>query len=561
MAELIKNSNKKEFIENKFKTEKKFNILLELLFKTSIFLLIGIIISKVFSYLYKIIIARYLGADLFGLYSLSLAIVLFFAAVCGLGISEGVLRFISFYRGTNQKNKIRYIFRISYKILIISTISGSLLLFFLSDFISVTIFKNPNMTLFIKIFSLLIPIWVLAIFFINIMIAFEKIKQQAIIEKILQSSAKLFFLIFFIFLGLKTNAIIFSFFLGVLVFFLSGFLYCKYKLPDIFISYNLQKNEKKEILKNLFSYSIPLMLFWTISSIFYWSDSLMIGFFKNTYYVGVYNAAIPIASLLVLAPELFIQLFFPIINKEYARKNILLIKRLSKKVAKWIFIINFPAFFLMMFFPGTIINFFFGEEYLSGIIALRFLLIGNLFFSLFIISDRLLSMAGKTKILLMDLLIVGILNIILNFFFIPKSVIFGIDNLNGITGASIATAISMIIFNLILMIHGKYYTSIIPLNKDFIKIFYINIIPISILLVLKSFIEITTFSMILITITFFSAYILLLFLMNGLDKNDFIVLKTLKDKFWKNNHKKNIVKSQKDPLVLPSTKVGCLLSF
>ena len=64
------------------------------------------------------------------------------------------------------------------------------------------------------------------------------------------------------------------------------------------------------------------MLFWTVSSVFYWTDSLVIGFFKTTVEVGIYNAAIPLAALLTLAPELFIQLLFPIITKEYAKKNL-----------------------------------------------------------------------------------------------------------------------------------------------------------------------------------------------------------------------------------------------
>jgi len=510
------------------------------MFKTSIFIFIGIIISKVFSYIYKIIIARYLGVDIFGLYSLSLVIILLFAAISGFGLSEGVLRYISLYRGKNENQKIRYIFRLSSRLLLFSTILTALISFFLAEFISITIFKNPDLIIWIKIFSFLIPMWVFSIFFMNIMISFEKIKQQTVLEKIVQSSAKLFFLLIFIFLGLKTNAVIFSWVLGVSVFFLSTFLYCKYKLSNIFLDYHLEESEKNKISKSLISYSVPIMFFGIISSIFYWTDSLIIGFFKTTAEVGIYNAAIPLAALLLLAPELFIQLLFPIITKEYARKNVTLIKKLSKQIGKWVFIINIPLFFLMIFFPGAIINIFFGSDYLSGISALRFLLIGNLFFSIFIISDRLLLMSGKTKILLMDLVIAGVLNLILNILLVPKDYIFGIENLNGINGAAMATAISMISFNLLLMFHAKYYTNVIPVGKKFLRIFLISLIPISLLFILKSVVEINTFSMIIITILFFTTYFLLLFLMKGLDKNDLLIVETLKEKLSRKipNHSK-----------------------
>ena len=520
--------------------EKKFNNLLKLMFETSIFILVGILISKIFSYLYKIIIARYLGANIFGLYSLSLVTILLFAAISGFGISEGVLRYISLYRGKNEKNKIRYIFRLSSKLLLFSTIIIALISFLLSDFISLVIFKNQALAIWLKIFSFLIPLWVFSIFFMNIMIAFERIKQQTIIEKIIQSSAKFFFLVFFIFLGLKTNAVIFSFFLGIFIFFLSTFIYCKYKLSNVFIEYHLKKSKRIQILTNLISYSVPIMFFGIISNIFYWTDSLVIGFFKTTIDVGIYNAAIPLAALLTLAPELFIQLLFPIITKEYAKKNLDLIKKLSIQIGKWIFIINLPIFFLMIFFPGTIINFFFGDEYLSGINSLRFLLIGNLFFSIFIISNKLLEMVGKSKILLTDLLIAGALNLILNIILVPKNYIFGIENLNGINGAAIATTISMILFNLLLMFHARYYTSVIPIGKEFFRIFLISLIPLSILFILRSAIQLTAFSMIVLTIFFLLTYVLSLFLFRGLDKNDLIILESMKNKFLKKVKHKNI---------------------
>lgn len=510
---------------------KNFDKILERLFETSIFIFIGIMISKIFSYIYKIIIARYLGADIYGLYSLSLVIVLLFASVSGLGISEGILRYISLYRGKEEKNKIRYIFRYSSKILFISTIIASLLLFSLSDFISIKIFNNPSLSFFLKVFSFVIPIWIFSGYFMNIMIAFEKVKQQTAIEKIVQSFAKLFFLLLFLFIGLKTNAVIFSFFIGVFIFFISTLLYCKYNIPEIFAKYNLKNPEKNKISRNLFSYSIPIMFFGLVFYIFYWTDSLMIGYFKSTTEVGIYNAAIPIAFLLSLAPELFITLLFPIINKEYANNNISIITNLSKQIGKWILIINIPIFLIMVFFPEQIINIFFGKEYLSASIPLIFLLIGNFVASLLTISNRLLLMAGKTKTLLADLVLTCILNFFLNLWLIPKDKIFNINNSNGLSGAAISTAISVIIFYLLLMIHAKKSTGIIPLRKDLLKILFITIIPAIIMLVIKSLIEINMTYFILLSIFFVCFYILLIFLMKGLDKDDILVINSAKNRF------------------------------
>ena len=88
-------------------------------------------------------------------------------------------------------------------------------------------------------------------------------------------------------------------------------------------------------------------------TLLYWVDTLVIGRFKGVETVGFYNAAVPIISLLSIFPALFIQLFFPMITKEYSRKNMSLIKQLSKQVNKWIVVLNLPLFLIIFIFYFT----------------------------------------------------------------------------------------------------------------------------------------------------------------------------------------------------------------
>src|SRR3990167_5022972 len=95
---------------------------LNLILKSSIIVLAGFILSKIFGYVYRIIIARHFGPEIYGLFSLATLIVGWVVAVAGLGFTEGILRYASLYRGKNELNKIRYVFRFSSKILLLSTI-------------------------------------------------------------------------------------------------------------------------------------------------------------------------------------------------------------------------------------------------------------------------------------------------------------------------------------------------------------------------------------------------------------------------------------------------------
>ncbi len=512
------------------KQEKKLNSSLRLLFKTSLFIFVAILLSKIFSYVYRIIIARHFGAEVYGLFSLAIIIIGWFGAIASLGLIEGILRYISLYRGKNEIKKIKYAFRISSKILIISTLITAAISFLLADFISISIFHNPNLIIYLKIFSFMIPFWVFGVYFISIMMSFEKIKQQSFLDGIVHNAIKVLSIVFLIFIGFKTNAVIFSFFLGVFFLFLLSYLYCKYKLSEIFKHAYLKQKTKNKIFKSLISYSWPLMFFGILIGIFYWTDSFIIGYFKSATEVGFYNVAVPIALFLTLAPDLFIQLFFPIITKEYARKNFQLIKELSKQIGKWIFMINIPLFLLVISFPGAIIKIMFGAEYLVAATALRLLLIGSLFSSMFIISNRLISMIGKSKLILIDLVIASIINIILNIWLVPMNSILGINNSLGINGAAIATVISIIIFNSLLMIQARHYTSIIPLRRKMLRIFLISLIPFLVLLFLKKLVVINILSIIILSAIFFLLYFILLILFKGFDRNDLVIISSIKKK-------------------------------
>jgi O-antigen/teichoic acid export membrane protein len=240
--------------------------------------------------------------------------------------------------------------------------------------------------------------------------------------------------------------------------------------------------------------------------------------FKGATDVGIYNAAIPISTLLAIPTLVFIYMFFPIVNKEYARGNKRTIKDLSQQVGKWILAINIPIFALIMLFPEEFLRIFFGEQYIGASTALRLLSIGAIFLAFSEVSNRLIGMSGKSKILLIDLAIVASINVILNILLVPKY---------GINGAALATMLSFILITLLFNYHSYKILSIIPLRRKVVNLLFASLLPAIIIYYLKSILPITTLSFILIALGYIILYLLLSFLFNGFDKNDLSVIKDL----------------------------------
>ncbi len=495
---------------------------LKLIAKTSMIVFIGIILSKILTYIYRIIIARHFGPEVYGLFSLGLMILSLTVIFSKLGLPQGNLRYISFYRGKKQINKIRHIFQSSLILLFFSSIICGITLFFLSNFISINIFHNPDLIIFLKFFSMVVPLSVLLSIFIHILIAYEKISWFSFIFNVLQNLVKVIVIVFLIIIGFKINAVIFSYILGIFIAVVVAFFVCKYNIPEVFKKYKLNKKTKSKISKELFSYSWPLLFFGFIILMFNLTDSFVIGYLKTVKDVGFYNVAVNISLLLVIIPELFIHLFFPLVTKEYSKNNFKLIKELSQQVGKWIFILTLPLLILILLFPGALINILFGSQYLIAENALRFLSIGIFFAVICTISRNLLSMLGKSKLILFDIILASTINIILNFILISKY---------GINGAAIATMVSIIFLNLIFLFQARHYLSFIPLRRKVINVFIVSIISTTLLILIKTqFTVINIFNLILFSSFFIFSYIILMFVTSCLDKEDIMILKAIKGK-------------------------------
>src|SRR3989344_4545818 len=510
------------------KKESTFNKSLSILAKSSIWVFAGVILSKILGYAYRVIVARYYGPEVYGLLVLSLTISGWFALFSLLGFDTGVLRYLSLYSAKKQDNKISYIVKFSLSLLLVTGIAAGILLFSFSDIIAEKIFSNSQLSIFLKLFSLTIPLTSLKTVFFPLMQVYGKYGWVLFASKILDPLVKVIALVTLTFLGINSINVPISYLLAAIFVSLFAYLFCRISFKKIF---KIKPKKNKQLAKNIFHYSWPLLFFTLSMFLFHQEDSFMIGLLKTVEDVGFYNAAVPIALLLVTSVTLFSYMFFPVITQQYAKGNKEIVKQLSQQTGKWAYILSLPLFILFIVFPGVFIKILFGEEYLVAINALRFLSIGAMFTSVFDISKQLLSMKGKSKLILKDILFILVLNAILNLIFIP---------IYGITGAAIATMTSMIILGLIFAFQSWKILGIVPLRRKMINITIVALIPTGLLLLIKQIIEINLFTLIILGILFISIYILLIMSTGCLDKNDKLILNLIKEKLSINKKVKQV---------------------
>jgi len=403
----------------------------------------------------SVIIARMLGPQGRGIYSLAILLPGLLAVFTNLGIGPASV----FYIG-KKKYSPKEVFGTNIifagLISIFTIIIGLIIVFFFSD----KLFPGvPKECLFLALS--VIPLHFFSSFSVNILLGLQKIKKYNFIQ-LIQNFIFLFLIVIFL-LGLRfgvkavITANILSAFVGCTVLFFQT----KKETNGIVFSLN------REILRDFFSYGSKVYLGNIFSFLHYKIDMFMVNIFLNPVAVGFYSIAVTLAEKIGLISESTGTILFPQVSSETNKERL---NKFTPLVCRnTLFITMLCAIFLFLIGRWLIILLY-SKEFSDSVLPFQILLIGSITISGWRILANDLYGRGKP---LLNSYITGvsvIINIILNIIFIPKF---------GISGASWATAISYTIALIMITIvysriSGNRITDILFVKKSDLK-YYKNI--------------------------------------------------------------------------------------
>lgn len=191
-------------------------------------------------------------------------------------------------------------------------------------------------------------------------------------------------------------------------------------------------------VREMTRFSAPLVVSTLLSVLLTQTDTIMLGYFKSSSAVGVYSAAYPLATGMLIVLSSFGFMFLPLASRLDADGNREDIGTIYPLTTKWIFIVTFPAFLLFTVFSADTLSIFFGPAYERGGLALSILAVG--FFSNAIAgrTREVVSALGATTIILVANGLAFVLNVGLNVVLIPR---FSFE------GAAVASAIANVALN------------------------------------------------------------------------------------------------------------------
>ncbi|MFM6198276.1 MAG: flippase [Dolichospermum sp.] len=411
-------------------------------------------ISSLFiTYLLQVLLARWMGKIEYGIYEYVMAWTLFLTIPAGLGLPRTTVRLIAEYKVNQDFGSLHGVFKGSWLLILLGSLTVSLVV------LGIVLFINHDHE-FVYAIPLLVGIWILPLqalvtLYKGVATALEQIALAYIPSDIIYPTLVLGagFIIWQNHHSLNSLPLIIL--AGVILFVVTTvqFLLVRRKFNHEFIP-TTPVYTYREWLK----LSLTLLIQQSFFVILDQSDILMVGSLIGPESAGIYNAAIKTAEWTGLALLTLNMVASPRFATLYAQKDISGLQKLVSEANMWIFIPTTLISVCLLLFTEPILSIF-GADFISANWTLKVLVIGRLVDALCGSVGSLMVMTGHQNKSLPVFGWCALMNIALNAIAIPHL---------GMTGAAIATSITMITWNIWLSVLVIKYVKVNPAIFSFL---------------------------------------------------------------------------------------------
>jgi len=388
-------------------------------------------VAYIFSYVTRLILARYLSIEEFGLFFAMLSLLVFLTVVrdAGLGYATAKVTAESFSKKNFSKIKTAASFYfVSQIILSIVLVS---ILFVLSRSLAIHYFKVPEIVWPFRLFLLY--------FFSTPFLLTAKALLQGLRNLKGFASAvfakNLFTLLLLLLFLKKTGSVlapIYSYTLGGLL----GFTVLLFPLYKYRYLLKHRIKNVKSTAKEMVAFGLPVMFVGFGEMVISYIDIILLTYFVSLTEVGIYNAILPTAMMFLFFGRSFSGVVFPTVVTLWGKGDKSRVSVGLRLLYTYMVVLILPIIITFFVYSKEAILILFGSAFLPGDTAFRILLIGVVFYTVAQLNNAILSGIGKPSITAKIILSVAAINFVLNLILIPRF---------SLLGAAFATSISYLI--------------------------------------------------------------------------------------------------------------------
>ncbi len=472
----------------------------------------GRMIGAFFALAFNMAAARFMGAEIYGMVLYVFNIIILLSVITKLGLSQGLVQFISRLTDDGQRKKRNSI--VSFSILVVSIISLllAIVLMIFSEKLAGGLLNNAGLTGIIKLMAPLLIIFSLIELTPGIFRGIKIIRYRVIGKDILLPLFKLIIVIILGYYGYKVTGLVVSYYISFII----ACIYMYYKIVKLDLIGRVEKKYYADY-RNLLAFSLPLMMSGLLTFFINKTDIFMIGYFIDSTSVGIYNIALRAGTLTSFVLVAFNTIFAPTIASLYHRQEIEKMKKLYQVITRWILGLNLIAFSLILLLNRDIMRVF-GTEFVYGSLALVLVAIGQVVNAGVGTAGSVNIMTGFPRSEMYISIITFTLNIVLNYYLIP---------LYGIEGAAFASLISVAVMNFIRLYFLYARHRFLPYNREYIAVLISAVISFIISYFCKSFLDINYLLRIVVLSLLYISIFVVIYIKMGISEEDRMIFDSI----------------------------------
>jgi O-antigen/teichoic acid export membrane protein len=374
------------------------------------------------------LLTRYLGAEGYGAYTLVITYLSFFGIVADLGLNLTLVR--EFSREKNISPTVKA-----------TLLNLKLILFVLSVILPIVSLVLFPYSLFLKtaiiIGSFAVGVGNLISYGTSILQSQLRLYIVALIEFV-TTVFTVIAILYFIFINAGLYYIIGAIFFGNLV----GLFLTIYYIRDTIV---LKVCFDRKILKKLTHIAIPIAITSALSMLYFKIDTIMLSVIKTATDVGIYGLAYNVLENILMFWWLLMASIFPLLSKFHGSHDVLKYRNLLKKTLVLLICLSVCIIFFGNIFDFLIMRILGGSKFFASMLPFKILLWAVPLLFLDNVFYNVILSFGKTKYLILPLVISLVVNVFLNLYAIPHYGYIGASYVTVFTEAITATTYIIIL--------------------------------------------------------------------------------------------------------------------
>ncbi|MDQ1251999.1 MAG: hypothetical protein QG646_1114 [Euryarchaeota archaeon] len=358
----------------------------------------GLVVSTVVSSLGVIVIARMLGADLYGLYSIAFMVPNLIMIFRDWGINFAIVKFSAQYRAEERKSEIKSIIISGVLFELLFGLVLMLVSITISDYVAVSMYNRPALAPLMQLASLSILTSGIISAATGVFTGFERMALNSVMI-VCQAIIKTLAIIGLIFVGLSTSGAVMGAIMGSLFAGIVGAILIRLIYVELHKNSSNKLQIKKYLLEML-KYATPLSISLIITGFLlqYYSCLLPI-YYSDNVAVANYSIAQNFVVLIGFFAVPITTVLFPAFSKLNAQKDKEALKNVFSLSVKYSSLIVIPIVFLVICLSQSAISILFGSTYSSAAFYLSLLALTYLFVAFGSLSSgNLINSQGNTKL-------------------------------------------------------------------------------------------------------------------------------------------------------------------